>query len=107
MLQDERDLGRAGGKLSRALHLAGKHLQVEAPVIVGKPRDIALQRRIAGKVWLWGETILRVFMPVQLHAQSAHPAIFRQSVELWTDIVGEEIRVTDNALGKAGLVGGL
>ena len=34
------------------------------------------------------------------------PAIFLQPVELWTDVVGEEIRVTDDPLGKAGLVGG-
>ena len=49
------DFRRARCKLGRAGHLAGKDLKVEAPAIVGKSRDVALEGRIAGKVRFSGE----------------------------------------------------
>jgi hypothetical protein len=37
---------------------------------------------------------------MQRHAQPAHAAMCRQPLKLWADVVGEEIRVADDALGK-------
>ena len=107
VLQDERDLGRAGGKFGCALHLAGKNLEVEGPAIVGKVRDVFLQRRIARKIGTGGELILRVLVPLQLHPQPAHAAIFGQAVELRPHVVRQKVGIADDGLRKSGFVGGL
>ena len=50
---------------------------------------------------------MRVFVPLQLHAQTPHAAIFGQPVELRTHVRHQKIRITDDRLRKSGLVGGL
>ena len=61
----------------------------------------------AREIGAGGELILRVFVPLQLHAQAAHAAIFGQPVELRPHVVGEKIGIADDAVRKSGFVGGL
>ena len=79
--------GTSGGKSRGARHLRREHLQVEAPAVVGKPRDIALDLRIGAEVGTRGETVGRVLVPVQLHAHAAHQRVFRQPIELRAHVV--------------------
>jgi hypothetical protein len=50
---------------------------------------------------------LRVFVPLQLHAQTAHAAIFGQAIALRTHVVCEKVGIADDPLRKAGFIGGL
>ena len=106
MLEDERDFGGAGRKLGGAFHLCGENLEIEGPAIVGKLRNVFLQNGIAGEVRTGGKPVLRVVVPLQLHPQPAHAAIFGQAVQLRPHVLGEKIGVADDALWKPGFIGG-
>ena len=87
MLQHERDLRTGLGKAGGVRHLRREHLQIEAPAIVGEPRDVAADRRVRAQIGARGETIERVLVPVQLHAHASHQRITREPVELRPDVV--------------------
>ncbi len=72
--------------------------EIEAPAIVGEPRDIAADHGIGrGESGSRCEAVERVLVPVELHAHAAHERIARQAVELRADIVGSEIGIGDDA----------
>ena len=106
MLQDENNLGSAGGEFGRARHLAGENLKVESPAVIGEPGDVALKCCVTGEVGLSRETVLRIGVPMQLHPQSAHAAIFGQTVALQAHVIDQKISIADDGLRKTGLVGG-
>ena len=47
-----------------------------------------------------GEPILRVLVPLQLHAQSAHAGIFGQPVELRPHVRGQKVGIADDRLAE-------
>src|SRR5580698_2124702 len=104
MLKDEGDFWSSGGKLRGTFHLICENLEIEGPAVIGKVTDVFLQLRIARQVRAGGKTILRIFVPLQLHPQAAHAAIFGKAVKLRTDVVGKEIGIAYDPLWKAGLV---
>ena len=56
-------------------------------------------RRILGigdEVPPGGEAVLRVLVPVQLHARAADERVAREPVELWPHIVGVEVCIGDD-----------
>ena len=106
VLKHERDLRARFGKVGRVGHLRRKHLQVEAQAIVGETADVALDPGIRGKVWPRREAVLRVLVPVQLHAHAAHEGIARKPVELRTHVIGADVGIGDNRVRPTGPVGG-
>ena len=58
--------GQASRELRRVRHLRREDLEVEAPAVVGEPRDVAPKRRVGGEVRPRREAVLRVVVPVQL-----------------------------------------
>ena len=50
VLEDEGHVRAGSGERGRAGHLRREHLQVEAPAVVGQPRDVAPERRIAREI---------------------------------------------------------
>ena len=107
VLKDERDLRTRLGEIRRIGHLRRKHLQVEAQAVVGEIR--AMLRRILGsrdKVGPRREAVLRILVPVQLHAHAAHERIARKPVELRTHVVGAHVGIGDDRVRPACLVGG-
>ena len=101
VLQDERHLRARGGKLRGARHLRREHLQVEAPAVVGKRRDVALDLWVGRKVRPRREAIGLVLVPVQLHAHAAHQRILRQPIELRAHVVDGDVRIADDAVRPA------
>ena len=97
-------LGQAVGEFAGTGHLAGEDLEVEAPAVVSKLGDVLLHGRVANKVGLRREAVLRVFVPVQLHPQATHAGIFAQPVELRAHVGSEEVGIADDRLRIAGFV---
>ena len=91
VLQNERHTRTSLGKPSRIRHLGCEDLQIKTPIIVGKPRDVATEFRICAEVRPRGESIKRVFVPMQLHADTLHERIFGEPVELRTNVLDVEI----------------
>ena len=104
VLQHEGDLRAGLGKVGRVRHLRREHLQVEAQAIVGKMTDVAPDPRIGDQIAPRGEAVLRVLMPMQLHAHAAHERITRKPVELGPHVVGAEVGVGDDRMRPAGHV---
>jgi hypothetical protein len=106
VLEHERDLRARFGEIGRVGHLRRKHLQVEAQAIVGETADVALDPGIGGKVRPRREAVLRVLVPVQLHAHAVHERIAREPVELGTDVIGADVGIGDNRVRPTAPVGG-
>ena len=101
MLQDEGHLGAGFGKARGVRHLRREYLQVKTPAVVGEPADVAPDRGIGAEVGARGETVVRVFVPVQLHAHAAHQRIAREAVELRAHVVDAEIGIGDERMRPA------
>ena len=106
VLKHERDLRARFGKVRCVGHLRRKHLQVEAQAIVGEIPDVAADPGIRDKVRPRREAVLRVLVPVQLHAHAAHEGIARKPVELGTHVVGAHVGIGDDRVRPTRLVGG-
>ena len=105
MLQHEDDIWTGFGKAGCVRHLGRKHLQIEAPTIIGQPRDVAADGRVHGQIGTRGETIQRILVPVQLHAHPTHQLVAFEAVELRADVVRAEIREGDDRVRPAGFLG--
>src|SRR6267154_3823553 len=106
MLQHECDFRTGFGKAGCVRHLRRKHLQIEAPVVVGQPRHVAANRRIRAQIGARGEPVERAFVPVQLHTYATHQWVMLQPVELRADVVRAEMRIGDDRMRPAGFLGG-
>src|SRR5882757_9545184 len=106
VLQHERDLRTGFGQGGRVGHLRCEHLQIEAPAVVGEPRDVATKRRVRAQIRVRGEAVERVLVPVQLHAYATHQRVALEPVELRAYVVRAEIRVGDDGMRPAGFRGG-
>src|SRR3979490_2491611 len=106
VLQHERDLRTGFGKAGRVRHLRREHLQLEAPAVLGQPRDVRADRRIRAQSGARSEPIERVLVPVQLHTHATHQWVALEPVELRADVVRAEIRVGDDRMRPAYFLGG-
>src|SRR3984893_17102194 len=104
MLQNELHL-RARSRKPRAIgHLRRKNLQIEAPSIFSKPRDVATDCCVSAEIGTCSEAVERIFVPVQLHACAAHQRIARETVELRAHVVDAKIRIGDEGEWPSGLI---
>ena len=98
VLQHEGDLRTSLRQAGCVRHLRGEHLEVEAQAIVGKITDVAPDPGIGDEIPPRGEAVLRVLMPVQLHARAANKRITRKPVELRPHVVGAKVGVGDDRM---------
>ena len=106
VLKDERHLRTRFGKVRGVGHLRREHLQIEAQAIVGEISNVAADLGIGDEIGPRREAILRVFVPVQLHAHAVHERIARQPVELRPRVIGAHVGIGDDRVRPARLVGG-
>ena len=93
--------GQARASSAAVVHLRREDLEVEAPAVVGEPRDVAPKRRVGGEVRPRGEAVLRVLVPVQLHADAAHQREPGEAVELRAHVLDGEIGIGDDRVRPA------
>src|SRR6516165_961356 len=105
VLKNEGHSRAARGEFRRALHLPGEDLEIEAPNVVGEARDVSLQCDISREIRFGREPVLRILVPMELHAQAAHAWIFGQAIELWPHIGRKEIGIADDRVRVAGFGG--
>ena len=107
VLQDEGGVRKIRREPRRARHLAAEDLQVEGKIVVGERRKIPAEGLVVGEIGAAREAVLRVLVPVQLHAHAAHQRILLQPVELRAHVLGQQIGIADDRVRPAAFVGGL
>ena len=70
-----------GGEPRRDRHLRREDLKVEGETVVGERGEISPEQRVVGQVVALGEAILRIVVPMELHANTADQRDPRQPVE--------------------------
>jgi hypothetical protein len=75
MLQHEDDL-RAGLRQIRCVrHLRHEHLEVEVYAVIGEMTDVAANLGNGDEIPPSDEAVLRVLVPMQLHARAANERV--------------------------------
>ena len=84
----------------------GEDLQVEGPAVVGEAARLRRKVGVVHQVGRGGEAVLRVLVPVELHAHAAHQREGGLRVEHLADVVVEQVGVADDGVRPAVRVGG-